>query len=283
MHRLAGPCLALVALAAACGQAITDGSRVESRVTPPPIAGAARPSASPPGGLASTPPATPSQSPAATPAPGLKIMWFKPQPAAPGTVATLDESLAFVWDEATRDSYPLPGAGKAGLRAFPMGDTQFLINRVTGTVDSYDLVTGARTRFNDLDRLGFIVIAVNSADGRTMALLANPDWRRETSPASRAYLWHDGMVADLPAIDTVAARHGGLDYLWLAAAAPLVAFSTLDGRVFLYALESGALGEVVAAFQTPGGFKRPALSPDGDFLAWMGGEPLHLGRPDFIH
>lgn len=233
--------------------------------------------ASPTPGPVASGSASPEESP--SPKPRKPAGWFVPLmatlPVEPGGVPSFAGAQLFVWDPATRESYLLPGAGVGVVNACPFGERGVLFSRVNGTVGVYDLDREVVISFPDVDAAGFVIYSRASDDARRIVLQVNPEGAGfGVSELTRAMLWDSGALLDLPAVNAIGAAHGGITETFLSGNGRVIAFSTVDQRVFLYRIGAGPVMEVVKARGAGDRCGQPALDREARTLAWLAGEGL---------
>ncbi len=179
----------------------------------------------------------------------------------------------FVYDDASKDNYAIPGAG-VGIENPQIfdGGTKVVFDRVDGTIWFYDLLTELTVQFNDVNGTGYYVTRPSiTQDGTVMTYVGVPGW---VWPSGVAFIWINGVVAELSKVNAVGMLHGGISWIRISANGRWAVFTTGDGALFTYDVVNTTVYQVTDARVVASGYATdPDISPDGSQIVWSAIEP----------
>lgn len=201
----------------------------------------------------------------------------------------------FVYDRTIADNYALPGAGEDVNNPSLFSNSRIVFDR-DGKIFFYDVVSELLVSFNDVNGLGLFVSRPSiTFDGTVMTFVGKERKRYgdgysyeeeeyETDGdgyryhrAGKAFIWINGVVADLAKVNAVGFLHEGITWIRISCDGRWAVFTTGDGRLFVYDVINPMVHEVTDA-QDVGGRHRdathPAISPDGTQIAFEKGGSL---------
>ncbi|MBM3267310.1 MAG: hypothetical protein FJZ01_06650 [Candidatus Sericytochromatia bacterium] len=189
-----------------------------------------------------------------------------------GAAAALRQARLLFWDEWLHDVLELPAAGRGALGPSVLDDGRVVFYRVDGGIFAFDPLTETTVPFAEANAVGEAFRASITKDGRVMVFLADPRGTparigvsgRDPGPDTRAYLWIDGVAAELAPVNELAAQEGGIDRIKVAGKARVVSFSTRTGGNHVWPLGAGPIQKL----ETPPA-RDPALDDDATIIAWV--------------
>ncbi|MBU6427597.1 MAG: hypothetical protein KGR26_01165, partial [Cyanobacteria bacterium REEB65] len=253
------------------GNSTSPSDVTDSHVAPAPVAAAPGPAVAPPLAV-----------PGPLPAP-VGLAAGAPPPLIPFTSYINGAWKLFVYDPTINDNYDLPGAGDNIENPQIFSGNRIVFEREEQNqpydfwsdpsgnrheepihqIYFYDVVAELVGTFNDVNGLGCVRKPSITYDGTVLSFIHE----------GRAFIWINGVVADLAKINSVAAMNDAfVTFMRISCDGHWIVFTTSDGGLYVYDVINPMVDQITAARDVGDHCAtHPAISPDGTQIAWESG------------